>query len=48
MIELLEKFGNVSANVSLKNYNTYKIASSARFLVEPTNIDSLLGLINYL
>ncbi len=48
MIELLEKFGNVSANVSLKNYNTYKIASSARFLVEPTNIDSLIGLINYL
>ena len=48
MIKELEIFGDVEANVSLKNYNTYNIASSARFLVEPINIDSLIGLIKYL
>ena len=48
MIKDLEIFGDVEANVSLKNYNTYNIASSARFLVEPINIDSLIGLIKYL
>ena len=48
MKEILERFGNVLANVSLKNYNTYRVSSSARFLVEPTDVDSLVSLIDYL
>ncbi len=48
MKEILEQFGEVYANVSLKNYNTYQIPSSARFLVEPTSIDNLANLIKYL
>ena len=48
MIEEFSKYGNVEANVSLKNYNTYKINATARFLVEPNDVDGLASLIKYL
>ena len=48
MIEVLKKLGNVLENVSLKNYNTYKIGGNTKYLVEPFDIDSLKKLIKYL
>ena len=48
MNDILAKYGNVMANVSLKNYNTYKINGSARFLVVPGSEDDLIELIKYL
>lgn len=48
MIEVLKKLGNVLENVSLKNYNTYKIGGNAKYLVEPFDVDSLKKLIKYL
>lgn len=48
MIEVLKELGNVLENVSLKNYNTYKIGGNAKYLVEPFDVDSLKKLIKYL
>ena len=44
----MEEFGEVLKNVSLKNYNTYKIGGNAKYLVKPYNIDNLIKLIDYL
>ena len=48
MTEVLKEFGNVKENISLKNYNTYKIGGNAKYLVEPFDVDSLKKLINHL
>ena len=34
-------YGLILENVSLKDYNTYKIGGKTRYLVKPYNIDSL-------
>ena len=44
----MEEFGEVLKNVSLKNYNTYKIGGNAKYLVKPFNIKSLIKLIDFL
>ena len=44
----LEKFGRLKENVDLKNYNTYKISSHAKYLIEVKNEDSLVELLSYL
>lgn len=41
-------YGEVLENVSLKNYNTYKIGGKTRYLVKPYNIDSLKELLIYI
>ena len=41
-------YGEVLENVSLKDYNTYKIGGKTRYLVKPYNIDSLKELLNYI
>lgn len=41
-------YGEVLENVSLKNYNTYKIGGKTRYLVKPYNIDSLIKLLDYI
>ena len=43
----LENFGNLEENVSLKNYNTYKVNSSTKYLLHPTDIDSLVRFLKY-
>ena len=48
MIEVLQEYGLAEANVSLKNYNTYKIAGSARFMVFPNSEEDLINLIKFL
>ena len=44
----MNEYGEVLENVSLKNYNTYKIGGIAKFLVKPFDIDNLIKLIHYL
>lgn len=48
MKEDLLKFGKVKENVDLKNYNTYKISTHAKFLVDVKNEKCLIELIKYL
>jgi len=43
----LEKFGQVSENVSLKSHNTYRIDSTAKYLLYPKDIESLIAFQNY-
>ncbi len=44
----LNKYGEIIENIDLTNYNTYKIATSAKYLVKPYDIDNLINLIKYL
>lgn len=44
----MEEFGIVLENVSLKDYNTYKIGGITKYVVKPDSIDNLMKLINYL
>ena len=44
----LSDYGECLENASLKNYNTYGIDTSCRYLVKVKNIDNLVSLINYL
>lgn len=48
MIEDLKKYGEVIEDVDLTNYNTYKIKSTAKYLVKPYTIDDLVNLIKYI
>ena len=41
-------YGEVLENVSLKDYNTYRIGGKTRYLVKPYNIDSLKELLIYI
>lgn len=45
--ELL-KYGKVKENIDLKNYNTYKVSSFAKYLVDVKDENSLISLIKYL
>ena len=44
----MKQYGEILENVSLKNYNTYKIGGNAKYLVKPFDINSLKELIKYL
>ena len=48
MKDELIKFGKVKENVDLKNYNTYKVSTIAKFLVDVKSEDALINLIKYL
>jgi len=48
MINVLNEYGTVIENVSLKKYNTYKIGGIAKYLISPNDINSLKELIIYL
>ena len=48
MKEELKKYGNVLSDVSLKEFNTYKLESFSKYLVYPNSITDLVQLINYL
>ncbi len=45
---MLNDFGIVEENVSLENYNTYRIKTTSKYLAKPTNIASLQSLLIYL
>lgn len=45
---MLNKFGTLKKEVSLKNYNTYKLDSKCKYLIIVNNILNLKELINYL
>lgn len=44
----LNKYGETFENIDLTNYNTYKITTSAKYLVKPYNVENLVNLIKYL
>lgn len=44
----MEEYGNVEYNISLVNFNTYKIGGKAKCVIKPFNIDKLKELIIYL
>lgn len=44
----MEEYGEVKTNVSLKDYNTYKIGGKTKYLVKPFDVDSLIKLIDFL
>ncbi len=48
MREILKAFGSLEEDVSLKDYNTYKINSYAKYLIRPYNIEDLIKLLKYL
>lgn len=48
MIDELKKYGEVLENVSLKNYNTYKIGGNAEYLIYPDDISKLTELMKYI
>ena len=47
MKEKLEEFGRLEVDVSLKNYNTYKIDTSAKYVLHPKDIDNLISFLHY-
>ena len=47
MKEKLEEFGRLEVDVSLKNYNTYKINTSAKYVLHPKDIDNLISFLHY-
>ena len=44
----MNEFGEVLNNISLKDYNTYKIGGNTKYLVKPFNVQALIELIKYL
>lgn len=44
----MKKYGTVLENVSLKDYNTYKIGGIAKYVVKPYNVENLISLIEFL
>lgn len=48
MISELKRYGNVKENVDLSNYNTYKIHTMTKYLVEPFSVADLELLIKFL
>lgn len=43
----MKEFGIVLENVSLKDYNTYKIGGIAKYIVKPNKVEDLINLIKY-
>ena len=48
MINDLKKFGKVKEDVDLKSYNTYKVSTKAKYLIEVKNEELLIDLLKYL
>lgn len=48
MIEELAKFGKVKENVDLKSYNTYKVSTMSKYLIDVKSEELLVNLIKYL
>ena len=48
MVDELKKYGRVKTDVDLKNYNTYKVSSKAKYFIDVFNEESLVNLIGYL
>lgn len=48
MIEELAKFGKVKENVDLKSYNTYKVSTISKYLIDVKSEELLVNLIEYL
>ena len=44
----MDKYGEVTFNANLKNYNTYGIDTTADYLIKVSSIDNLVELIKYL
>lgn len=44
----MKEYGTLLENVSLKDYNTYKIGGKTKYLIKPYDINSLIKLIDYL
>ncbi len=44
----MNEYGEVIENVSLKNYNTYRIDTHAKYLIKPYDVNNLQKLIKYL
>lgn len=44
----MKEYGVVLENVSLKDFNTYKIGGKARYIVKPNSVENLIKLIDYL
>lgn len=48
MEEVLKKFGRLKCDVDLKNYNTYKVSSTAKYFIDIKDERSLIELLEYL
>jgi len=48
MRDILKTFGNLEEDISLKDYNTYKINSYAKYLIRPYSIEDLIKLLKCL
>lgn len=48
MISTLKQFGEVLEQVNLKKYNTYRVSTTAKYLVYPKSVADLQALIQYL
>lgn len=48
MKDELAKFGKVKEDVDLRNYNTYKVSTTSKYLVDVKSEESLINLIKYL
>lgn len=44
----MKEYGVVLENVSLRDFNTYKIGGIARYIVKPNSVENLIKLIGYL
>lgn len=44
----MKEYGILKENVSLKNYNTYKIGGKVKYLIKPYDINNLILLLDYL
>ena len=42
------KCGKILENVDLKKYTTYKLESTAKYMVFPKNVEELKNLINFI
>ncbi len=44
----MDNFGELILNASLKNYNTYRIDTTTKYLIKPTSKEKLLDLVKYI
>ncbi len=48
ILDSLKQYGHARTNIPLARYTTFKIGGPARYFVEVTETDKLIGLLNYL
>ncbi len=48
MMNSLNKYGELTENIDLTNYNTYKIKTTAKYLIKPYDKENLISLLKYL